>query len=78
MVDPGGDVDHEPVRQNALGHRLPADKSSMSGGDVESGGIHEVSEAELAKHGLPRADPILNIHGVRLYGLARFPPLGPL
>ncbi len=66
MVDSGRHVDHEPVGQDALGHRLTTHQRGMGGGDVEGGGVHQRGEAELAQNGRPRADPVLNVHGVRL------------
>ncbi len=66
MIDPGRDVDHQAVGQDALGHGLTADQGVMGGGDVENRRIHQFGQAQLAKDGLPRADPVLNIHGVRL------------
>ena len=73
VIDPGRDVDHQTVGQNALGHGLTADEGVVSGGDVEYRCVDQIGQAQLAKHGLPRADPVLNIHNVRLFRIGALP-----
>ena len=59
VIDAGRHVDHQTVGQDALRHGLPAHERVMGGGDVEDRGVDQIGQAELAKHGLPRADPVV-------------------
>ena len=66
MVDPGRHVDDEAVGEDPLGHGLPAHEGGVGGGDIEDRGVDQFGKAELAQNGKPRADSVLNVHGVRL------------